>query len=274
MSSVRLLVLLCAASLLVFGACGGDDKSSDSPTATVAATDEPVPTGASTSEPTAVSFARTYDAYHYRIDLAVDIEDPMTDEPAQIAGTIEGDFEAPNSHSFTQNYTIGGISVTEEAILIGDDAWYREGNVGDWTATTATDPAVTDMLSLTSADEGFIDDPEFANDIAALDSEAETVNGVETRRYHIPSDAIDDLGVLFGEDFFASASGITEFDLTAWIGEDLNGLVRGELTATGTPEIFGAGSPFDVSPNSIVTIRMTINVTQINDESIAIGAPN
>ena len=129
------------------------------------------------------------------------------------------------------------------------------------------------MLSLTSADPGFIDDSDFTSGIAALNSEPETINGVETRRYHIPKDAIDDLSALFGDDFFSDASGISDFELTVWVGEELNGLVRGELIATAGPDIFGADSPFDVSPESVVTIEMTINVTRINDDTIEVSPP-
>lgn len=269
MRRFQLTVLLCAGVLVFVGlACGGDNGEA-SPTGSVEATATETPV----AEPTVASTGAAYDSYHYTVDLLVTIDDPAQDEPAQVSGIVEGDYLAPHSHAFKSTYEVAGISATEEGVIIDSDAWYRDGGVGAWTATIANDPMILSRISLTSADESIVDDPEFVSGIAALNSEPEVVNGVNTRRYHIPKDSIDDLGALLGKDFFANASGITDFDLTAWVGEELNGLVRGEMMATTGPEIFGADSPFDVSPDSVVTIQMTINVTRMNDDSIEIGQP-
>ena len=276
------LALLLTSLVLLAGvafACGGDgDDDAAEPTATEEErdttpaeaddgepTDEPEPTQASSGEP-------PFDSYHYTVDLAFTVEDAGDTEGTSISGSVEGDFVAPDSHSFTSSFEFAGIGVTQEAVIIGDDAWYREGS-GDWTATTVSDPQVQDALSLSSADPGFLQDQEFASDISALDSEAETLNGVETRRYHIPKEAIETLAELLGEDFLEDAAGLEDFEMTVWLEDETGGLVRAEFTATASPDVFGAGAPFDLSAGATVSITMTINVTQINDESIEIEPP-
>lgn len=276
MPRIRLLGLVLAGALLFAGvACGGGNDGGAKATATQESpTEEADATATETTDggPTSTSTTSTFDSYHYTVDLNVTIDDPQEAEPAEVNGVIEGDFVAPNSHSFRTNYEIGGLSATQEAVIIGEDAWYREG-AGGWTATSAGDATILDMLSLTSADPGFIDDAEFASNISTLDSEEESINGVDTRRYHIPKEAIATLSGLLGEDFLQNAAGLQDFEMTVWLEDESNGLVRAEFTASAGPETLGDVAPFDVSPDSVLTIDMTINLTQINDDSIEIRPP-
>ena len=275
MRRIRLSILVLAGALVFAGlACGGGNDENAKATATQETpTEEAEATATETAGRGPMTMSSTFDSYHYTVDLNVTVDDPQETEPAEVHGTIEGYFVAPDSHSFETNYDIAGLSVTQEGVIIGEDAWYREGGAGDWTATTADDATILDMISLTSADPGFIDDPEFSQNISTLDSEPESINGVETRRYHIPKEAVETLSGLLGEDFLQDAAGLQDFEMTVWLWDESNGLVRAEFTASAGPDILGDVAPFDVSPDSVLTIDMTIDLTQINDDSIRINSP-
>lgn len=276
---------LLAGLLLVLGlltACGGGDgetEPTDTPEATEAleadetqepdgmATEPPEP--GTTSEPAAGS---PFDSFHYTVDLAFTVSEPGGEDEVFISGQVEGDFVAPDSHAFATTFSFAGLSATQEVVIIEGDAWIREGS-GDWTETTALDPEIQDALDLSSADPGFLQDPEFADDLARLDSEPDTINGVETRRYFISREAVETLAALLGEDFLGDTSGIEEFEMTVWLEEETDALIRAELTVTASPELMAEGAPFDLDPDAELTISMFIDVTQINDPDIEIEPP-
>ncbi len=276
---------LIAGLVLVLGfvaACGGggdEDKSSDTPEAseTVAGggTEEPdgvateTPEADETSGPAAES---PFDSFHYTVDLAFTVSDPSEGDNSLISGRVEGDFVAPDSHAFSTTFEFIGLSSTQELVIIGDNAWMREGS-GDWTELDRSDAEVQGALDLTSADPGFLQDPEFASDLAKLDSESETINGVETRHYSISKDDVEALADLLGEDFLGDTSGIEELEMDVWLEKETDALVRAELTATASPDLLADGAPFELSPDALVTISMNIDVSQINDSGIKIEPP-
>jgi hypothetical protein len=277
---------LLAGLLLVVGllaACGGDDddaEPTEAATATAEApeagrTDEPdvIATEPTEADPTPEPGAESaFDSFHYTVDLAFTVAEPGEGEESLVSGLVEGDFVAPDSHSFSTTFGFAGLSATQELVIIGDSAWMREGS-GDWVDTSASDPDVLDALDLTSADPTFFQDSEFAEDLARLDSEPDTINGVETRRYFISREAIETLAALLGDDFLGDTSGIEEFEMTVWLEEETDALVRAELTATASPDLLAEGAPFALSPDAEVTISMMIDVTQINDPDIEIEPP-
>jgi hypothetical protein len=275
----RLLTLLLGAFLLLgLAACGGGDdgdEDGDEPTATApVATEapdgtEPTDEPDATSEPLGES---PFDSYHYTVDLEFTILAPGEEDQAFVTGRVEGDFVAPDRHAFETSFEFAGLSVTEEAVLIGDDAWIRMGG-GDWRATSRSDPDVVDAIELTSADPGFLDDTDFAQDLAALDSTPEEINGVQTRRYFIPSEAVDTLVDLLGEDFLADTAGLQEFEMTVWLEEETGALVRAEFDALAGPEILADGSGFDLPEDASAQVVMVIDRTQINDSGISIEPP-
>jgi len=276
----RLLALLLIAPLLtgLLVACG-DDGDEKEPTATAPAAEEtateapPTTPEATEPEPTDTSAGLIpFDSVHYVVDLEITIAQPGEAEETFISGQVEGDYVAPDSHAFTNTFEFGGLSGTEEIVIIGDDAWIREGQ-GDWTATSRLASEIADTIDLTSADPGFLSATDLAEGISALDSEAESINGVQTRRYHIPREAIETLSEILGEDFLADTAGLEDFEMTVWLDEETDGLVRAELTATASPDIFGDDAGFNLAENATVTISMTIDVTQINDPDIEIEPP-
>ncbi len=268
MSRLCTLALL-AGTLVFFGivatACGGGgDKGGAKPTSTVA---EPTETR---REPS--GGAAPFDSFHYTVDLGFTVTEPGQQEETFISGQVEGDFVGPDSHAFSSSFAFGGLSGTQEVVIIGDDAWIKEAG-GDWRKATRADSAVADAIDLTSADPDFLQDPEISDALAALDSEPETINGVDTLRYHIPKSALPALTSLLGEDFLQDVSGLKEFEMTVWLEEETRALVRADLTASATPELLGQDAPFDISPDSTLTVTMLINLTQINDSDINIEPP-
>lgn len=275
----RLLALLIVAPLLaaLVAACG-DDGDEKEPTATAPAAEEtateapPTTPEATEPEPTESAGLIPFDSLHYVVDLEITIAQPGEADETFISGQIEGDYVAPDSHAFSNTFEFGGLSGTEEIVIIGDDAWIREGQ-GDWTATSRLAPEIVNTLDLTSADPGFLSATDLAEGISALDSEPDSVNGVQTRRYQIPKEAIETLSEILGEDFLADTAGLEDFEMTVWLDEETDGLVRAELTATASPDIFGDDAGFNLAEDATVTISMTIDVTQINDPAIEIEPP-
>ena len=275
---LRAALLVAAIALVATGAiaCRSSSKKKPEPTATktqaAATSAKRTPAGKTPAATTTTGASAAFDSFHYTVTLDFQVNDPAQPESSLINGNVEGDFVAPDSHAFTSQFDFFGLSFSEEAVIIGDDAWYRESD-GDWRATTRDDADVQNALSLTSADPGFLQDPEFSSNLSGLDSESDTINGVETRRYHIPKEAIEALSQLLGESFLQDAAGLQDFEMTVWLEKETDSLVRAELTATASPEVFGGDAPFDLSPEATVSIHMTINVTRINDDRISVEPP-
>ena len=239
----RTLWLTAIAALLVLlslaAACGGGD---DQATATPAPSDAPIAT--STSEAAGEA------------DLEI---------------RIEGGFVAPDAHSFTYDTTFAGASGTIEAVIIGDVAWIRV-DAGEWEERTRDAPAVLVLVNLSSADPDFLVDQDFVANLQTLDGEPDSINGVETTRYFIPSETVSELAGLFGGSLLDDAGGLTDLEMTIWLEEETEGLVRAEFAAIGTAELLGEGT-LDVPPDAEVTISLTIDLTQINDPTISIEPP-
>lgn len=238
--------------------------AAEAPTAT---TEAPI------ARPTvAPSGASPFDSFHYTVDMEFTISEPGEEAGTLISVSVEGDFVAPDSHAFTSKFEFAGLSGTQEVVIIGDDAWLREGS-GDWVQTTSSDPDVLDAIDLTSADPDFLWDEDFARNISVLDSQPETLDGVQTRRYHIPREAVDMLASLLGQGLLQDTAGLEEFEMTVWLEEETRALVRAEFTATASPELIDGGAPFDVSPDATLNVAMSIRLTSLNDPSIEIEPP-
>jgi hypothetical protein len=268
---LRAALLFAAIALLATGAvaCKSSKKTEPAKTSTPAATAE-----RDTPERTAPSGTgdSALDSFHYTVDLDFHVNDPAEPDSSLVNGQVEGDFVAPDSHAFTTTFEFFGLSFSEEAVIIDDDAWYRETG-SDWRPTTRDDPDVQNALSLTSADPGFLQDSEFESNLSSLNSEDDTVNGVEARRYTITREQVEALSQLLGEDFLQDAAGIQDLEMTVWLEKESGALVRAELSATASPEALGGDAPFELSEGATVSIEMTINLTRINDEDISIEPP-
>lgn len=286
-----LIIVIAAVSLSVTGiavaACsgGGDkDEEGDRPTATAQSStggDEETPDDAGEATPTRASGQRTatpraartstsagpalhsFDSFHYSVEIAFTVDD----EDGGIGVSIEGDYVSPDSHSYVQSFSFGGLSGSESAIIIGDDAWAREGEA-DWEESS---PSFLNT-DLTSADPDFFSDPEFIEDIEVLDSDDDEVDGREARRYEFSLDDIDTIVEILGDEFLEDMEGVEDLSMTVWVDKEETALLRAELTATASAEALG-DTGLDLDPGQLVTVEMHILVTQVNDGSIEIEAP-
>lgn len=281
------IALALAGAVLTACNSGGDKKDEDRPTATARAgsaddetpddadedatatresgddDDDVTPRAQSTRSSAPGPALHAFDSFHYTVEIAFTVEG----EDGGIGVNIEGDYVSPDSHSYQQSFSFGGISGSESAVIIGDDAWSREGDA-DW---EESDPSFLNT-DLTSADPEFFTDPEFIDDIAVLDSEDDEVDGREARRYEFSLDDLDTIVELLGEDFLEDMEGVEDLSMIVWVDKEESALLGAELTATTTAATLG-DSGLDLDPDQLVTVQMTINVTQVNDDSIEIEAP-
>lgn len=282
-TSLRLSLVVFLLAGLAIAACGGDSKKD----AGAEPTQEPATTAtADTAEDDATAtgddgasggddngsgaLGSPFDSYHYVVTIRMEVEG---EEDGAVGGDIEGDYVAPDSHSWNQSFAFGGLTFDESFVIIGEDAWYREGD-GDWEAKSADDPIIADGTDLTSADPEFFNDRSFIEDIKAFDSTKEEKNGVSTRKYEFSKDQFDDLSKLLGDDLLGEMSieDLDDFSMVIWIDDETDTLIAADLTASTTRG--GAGDfPVDVPEDRRITVKTTIDVTRINDESISIEPP-
>jgi len=290
----RLLPLLALAALMAAlgAACGsGGDKKGDGDKATATrsagSTDDETPERDASPTKRATSKTSTpvkkttaplktrapdpaasidLDSFHYQVEIAFSV----VGETESIGGTIEGDFVAPDSHSYSQQFSFAGISGSEDAVIIGDEAWQREGE-SDW------EEADPDTLNtdLTSADPDFIAaDTEFIEDIDVLDSEESDVDGRAARKYSFSKNDIDALAELLGDDFIDATDleDIEDFSMVIWIDEDKDVILRADLKATARATALG-DTGLGIDPDQVVQVKLTLLLTNVNDDSIEIEPP-
>jgi|CXWL01.1.fsa_nt_gi hypothetical protein len=205
------------------------------------------------------------DSFHYQVEISFSV----VGEGGAINGSIEGDYVAPDSHSYQQTFSLGGISGSEAVIIIGDDAWQREGE-GDWSIVDRLD-LDTD---LTSADDEFIADAQFIDDIAALDSEESDVDGRPARKYAFTKDDIEAITDILGEGFLSGdeLADIEDFSFVIWVDEDRDVILRAELEATALASVLG-DTGLSVDPGQFVTISLILHLSDVNDKGIEIEPP-
>ena len=269
------LTLLLSLLLVLAASCGDGDgdilDGDDEPAATAIATD--VPDEEPTAAATPASATSAFESYHYTVELTVTVPASGAGSGGAISGLVEGDFVAPGSHAFTSRYEFAGIAGSSQVVIIGDDAWYRGAGDGPWTASSSRDPFVLEEISLTSADEGFLNDADFVQGLRTLESTPEEINGVQTRKYVIPREAVEALRGLLGAGFGEDLAGLETFEMTVWVEPESSGLVRAEFVATATEDFLEPGAPFELDPGSTIEVEMTINLTRINDPAIEIEPP-
>lgn len=286
--SLIIAAITLALAGAVLTACGGGDKNDERPTATARAgsgdddetpddaeddatatsesgddDDDVTPRAQSTRSSVPGPALHAFDSFHYTVEIGFSVDG----EDGGIGVNIEGDYVSPDSHSYEQTFSFGGITGSESAIIIGDDAWSREGQ-SDWEESSLS---LLDT-DLTSADPEFFSDPEFIDDIAVLDSEDDEVDGREARRYEFSLDDLDTIVELLGEEFLEDMEGVEDLSMVVWVDKEESALLGAELTATTTAAALG-DSGLDLDPDQLVTVQMTIRVTNVNDDSIEIEPP-
>jgi hypothetical protein len=273
-----LLGAVATGAFLLLAACGGGEEEGEEKEASPAvpaATETPseatatvTPTEEAREATATVTPAETQtaageifyglDSFHYRLEMQAALSGE--EEPLGFGITSEGDYVAPDRHAWSITTDIGSLSLEEEAIVIGESAWYRSG--GDWRETTVDDPDIQDAVDFSTMDPDFFPDLE---DFEGLRGE----DGLKVRHYQVSEEAVDFLKSFMDVE---DLEGIEQFSMEFWVASDGGWPVRmifqGRATAEAM-ELEGLGSP----EGSLVDFSLRFDVTQVNDPSVTIEPP-
>lgn len=284
-----LLPALLAALVLAVAGCGGDDtpaSATASPTPTAESTPPPAPSASPTASPSPTPTAAptspppppatgVLGSYRYRVDIEFALRGAEGDAPV-IVGSVEGDYVAPDRHRFTNAFSIGAIRFVQEVVLIGDEAWIREGN-GAWRATTADSAEVVEASALTSADPAFpAGDTPLAEDIAVFAGETVTREGRPSMRYELDRADLLAIDELFGAGILGVAPVLSEaetFDMRAWTDNETGALAALELLLVAPAEVLAGDLGIELEPGAPIAYRMSVALSDIDNTAIAIESP-
>ena len=244
-------LLVTAAMLLV--ACGSDGSSGEKSTA--------VPT---------VAGAIALDRFHYVASLTLRESNAGG---KQVTVSTEGDYQAPDRHSFTFLTGLGSASVRRSAVVIGPDVWLREGD-GAWRKRSLTDPAVSSLIgsAFSTIRPQFLGGPEFAQvreNVRRLPSNEEFVNDVQAVHYRVDASAND-----FISSFVEGGSGLIEnvqgLKWELWLAQSGQWPVR--ILASGTVDRdMRILQDLGLAPPTKWELR--VDVTRPNDRTLTVDPP-
>lgn len=214
----------------------------------------------------------------FRIDAIADIALPDGSHGGYNVH-IDGTFVAPDSRMMQVTFTSQEETVSTDLIIVGGRVW-RRVQPDDWFETSASDPLVKVLSDLVPPDALQIRPVEIANLVFSVPGEAEVVEGVTAHRYHLSSDENPsefkaamkntDVEKFLGGGQFADSGGL---DLTVWLADDLESLVKIRAKARFLPERLGQALPENVPPGTLVNYDATVTITRYNDPTIAIAPP-
>jgi drug/metabolite transporter superfamily protein YnfA len=266
----RAVLALGLAGALALAACGGSSSPSPStgsgassaPTQEPSATQEPTTTeapGSSTAGgggadgsvafSAATSALDALDSYSFKVEIqsvSVDGSDTTTDHTL-LSGAV---FNKPTAASSLDNQSLdpdGTISSETAIVVIGSDAWIRDG---DSTQPWVAEPAVA-AGAVVQMMVGFRPEKIFGTYFAALGGDfnavgTETKNGVQATHYK----GNDQIGTILG----ALAGGVQgTWTSDVWIATDGGYLVHSEASASGSDATTSSGS-----------FSVTVDITDIN----------
>ncbi|MEX2159075.1 MAG: hypothetical protein WEB04_06685 [Dehalococcoidia bacterium] len=262
-----LAVILASLIIGVAIACGGG-ASNNAPTATApVVTPAPIATGepGPTPEPAFQSFA-------YEVQFVAAIESASSQPITSIERRAEGLFQAPGSHAFGGGLGVVGQTPGHQAVVIGDQAWYREGD-GAWQQITTTAFLQLGASALTSAQPGFLNETAFEGKLEGLDFTTEESAGVTAHKYSVPADEVNRIGSLLRIAFIQDISQLENVVLTAWTSEETGALVRFELSTLAPPAAVLGQVPENIPADAKARVTLHVELSRINDSSIRISPP-
>lgn len=243
---MRLIPFLAAAILVVLTACGGSPKGS-------------------TGGPAVASCGAINDIAAYRYTIRVKFKSPAfrptTNEGGIVSqinqlltrlfenAELDGAFIAPDRSSVvlkTKNEEL-------EVRTIGDRSWLRIGSLWQEQASPGNDVVLSPRSICDNIAGGL------APALEGIEPQEETVNGIESRRYHLDKANLEDLVTLFPA---AAGEVPQQFSGDVWLAKDGNWPVRLRLMAATTDE---QGKP--------VSLEMFMEFRDINDPDIEIEPP-
>lgn len=283
---LRLLALIALLGLLFAGCGGGDDESAEQPTP--APSPATTPGGSLTDSPCQVPGDVT--SYRFAMGMKMDVpgleealeeferpEEALPTSEADIAGdgfdefgealaplmgalltgftdmSVEGTFVAPDRSEARMK--LGDFEVT--TISIGDQEWTKLGDDTEWQETAGEGG---DMSFSSDICEGFS-----IPELAGLEADEETMNGIASLHYHVDEAEITRLADLLGEDMgeMWDLEGMPEevtYDL--WVAEDGNWPVRMEAEVRGEDE-----------EGNEMSLSFFMEIKDLNDPDIKIEPP-
>lgn len=267
MKAARLAFLAAVLAALSAGCGGGDGKGAATTATAPAPTPAPVATGTPgpTPQPAFQSFA-------YDVQFVAAIESPASGPVMSIERRVQGVFEAPSSHAFAGGLGVPGQTPGHQAVVIGDQAWYREDD-GAWQQMTAAAFLELGASALTSAHPGFLNDTAYEGKLQGLDFTTEESAGVTARKYVVSASETGRIGDLLRYAFLQDISQLQNVDLTVWTSEATGALVRLELSTTTTPAAVLGQVPDNVPADAQARVTLHVELSQINDPSIKVSPP-
>jgi hypothetical protein len=295
----RTLVVLLVVALGLVAACSGDDDddgatpaesgalTTATPTRTPAPTSTPAvtptvaetetATPAATATASAAAIDSPYERYHYVLAIMLDIEGSSRgDVGPLLAGTVEGDYVAPDAHAFVNAFELGGFGFEAAAIVIGEQAWSRDSATAPWAPTTIDALWEDGSADLTSMDpELFLYDREFGTRLEALPGTPEQRLGRETVRYAVTPELFDALAATLPPELLLGfdPEQVEEFSMAVSVDPATGAVVAVEIAFLGASGAFPDVAEFGVPADAQLALSVTFEVTRINDPGITIEPP-
>lgn len=228
-----------------------------------------VPTATATPPP--LEETLPLDRFHYTATLSLREEGPAQ-EAREVVVSTEGTFQSPDRHAFTYSTRWGASSLTQSAVIIGDQVWVREG-AGAWRAALHSDQETTELLghAYTAFKPNFLSGSEFdevRENVRRLPSAQEMVNGVLTNHYQVGQ-----AGLAFLEAFLGAgglSQDVQDLSWEIWLAEDGGWPVRLLAKATITSDLQVLK---DLNLRAPTTWVLRIDVSQPNDPALTVVAP-
>jgi len=241
--------------------CGGEGEAEPGPTATLMPP-TPTPEGAS---------ALPLDRFHYVASLTLRPANPKKGLDT-VAVSTNGDFQAPDRHSFTYTTRFGDATVDRSLIVIDERAWLREGRK-QWRDAALDDPAVAGLqrVAFNTTQPGFLGGPEYQqmrDSLRRLPSTDETVNGVPSEHYRVTAK-----GREFFETFLSGgqlAEGVDNLRWDLWLAKDGGWPVR--LRASGTVKV-AMRVLEELRLLEPVSLELRIDISRPGDPTLVIRPP-
>ena len=222
------------------------------------------------SLPTAES-VRSLESFHYVASLSINEKRPGL-SGKHVSVSTEGDFQQPDRHAFTYTTTFGESAIARSAVLIGSEAWVRDGDA-PWRSVAADDPDLVNLVSsaFTSIRPNFLGGPEFdqaLGSIQRLPSTEDNVNGVVADHYVVGQE-----GQAFFRSFLSNEQflqNVEDLSWELWLARDGSWPVRLLATATITGDN-ALGTALGLLPPTGWELR--IDISRPNDPTLSVTAP-
>jgi hypothetical protein len=270
----RYIALLATLFVAVFVACGGGDSGSPPVATAPVATQAPIATGGPTSTPQLATSTPepAFQSFAYEVQFVAALESPSLGPVTSIERRAQGVFEAPDSHAFGGGLGVVGQTPSHQGVVIGDRAWYREGD-GGWQELPAAEFLQLSSSVLTSAQPGFLNDGAFEDKLEGLEFTTEESGDVPAHKYGVPADEVDRVDSLLRLAFLQDISQLENLILTVWTSEGAGALVRVALSMTVPSAAVLGQVPENIPADAKARVTLHVQLSRINDPSIIISPP-